>query len=107
MRPNQLYGFRVHGPYEPAHGHRFNANKIVMQHGHVEVPVKLLGIEGDAPYTVHDLLSGTDYVWAGPRAYVRLDPGIRQAHILRIEIHPDAKARPDDHDPATTTDAAH
>jgi glycogen operon protein len=29
-RPNQLYGYRVHGPYEPAHGHRFNPNKVVM-----------------------------------------------------------------------------
>jgi len=29
-RPNQLYGYRVHGPYDPAAGHRFNANKIVM-----------------------------------------------------------------------------
>jgi glycogen operon protein len=30
IRPNQLYGYRVHGPYEPAAGHRFNPNKIVM-----------------------------------------------------------------------------
>jgi isoamylase len=29
-RPNQLYGYRVHGPYEPQHGHRFNPNKLVM-----------------------------------------------------------------------------
>jgi isoamylase len=29
-RPNQLYGYRVHGPYEPGHGHRFNPNKVVM-----------------------------------------------------------------------------
>jgi isoamylase len=29
-RPNQLYGYRVHGPYEPAAGHRFNPHKIVM-----------------------------------------------------------------------------
>jgi glycogen operon protein len=29
-RPNQLYGYRVHGPYEPAAGHRFNPNKVVM-----------------------------------------------------------------------------
>jgi isoamylase len=29
-RPNQLYGYRVHGPYEPAAGQRFNPNKIVM-----------------------------------------------------------------------------
>src|SRR4051795_8383216 len=30
VRPGQLYGYRVHGPYEPHHGHRFNPNKIVM-----------------------------------------------------------------------------
>src|SRR4029450_2879084 len=29
-RPNQLYGYRVHGPYEPSNGHRFNPNKVVM-----------------------------------------------------------------------------
>ena len=30
IRPNQLYGYRVHGPYEPGQGHRFNPNKVVM-----------------------------------------------------------------------------
>jgi isoamylase len=30
IRPGQLYGYRVSGPYEPAHGHRFNANKVVL-----------------------------------------------------------------------------
>ena len=30
IRPNQLYGYRVHGPYEPQNGHRFNPNKVVM-----------------------------------------------------------------------------
>jgi isoamylase len=28
--PGQLYGYRVHGPYEPKEGHRFNANKVVL-----------------------------------------------------------------------------
>jgi glycogen operon protein len=28
--PGQLYGYRVHGLYEPARGHRFNPNKIVL-----------------------------------------------------------------------------
>ncbi len=28
--PGQLYGYRIHGPYEPAKGHRFNANKVVL-----------------------------------------------------------------------------
>jgi len=30
VRPGQLYGFRVHGPYEPENGHRFNPNKVVL-----------------------------------------------------------------------------
>src|SRR3954447_3285591 len=29
-RPEQLYGYRVHGPFEPAQGHRFNPNKILL-----------------------------------------------------------------------------
>lgn len=29
-RPGQLYGYRVHGPYEPAAGHRFNPNKLLL-----------------------------------------------------------------------------
>src|SRR6266851_1429718 len=30
VRPGQLYGYRVHGPYAPASGHRFNPHKIVL-----------------------------------------------------------------------------
>jgi isoamylase len=30
MEPGQLYGYRVHGPYDPDHGHRFNPNKVVL-----------------------------------------------------------------------------
>ena len=29
-RPGQLYGYRVHGPYEPKAGHRFNPNKLLL-----------------------------------------------------------------------------
>ena len=29
-RPGLLYGYRVHGPYQPEHGHRFNANKLLL-----------------------------------------------------------------------------
>ncbi len=29
VRPGQLYGYRVHGPYDPAAGHRFNPNKVL------------------------------------------------------------------------------
>jgi isoamylase len=29
VRPGQRYGFRVHGPWDPAHGHRFNPAKLL------------------------------------------------------------------------------
>jgi isoamylase len=29
-RPGTLYGYRVDGPYDPAHGHRFNAHKLLL-----------------------------------------------------------------------------
>ncbi|MGE5441648.1 MAG: glycogen debranching protein GlgX [Bacteroidota bacterium] len=30
VRPGQLYGYRVYGPYEPNRGHRFNPNKLLI-----------------------------------------------------------------------------
>lgn len=30
VMPGQLYGYRVHGPYEPEKGHRFNPNKLLL-----------------------------------------------------------------------------
>jgi glycogen operon protein len=29
-RPGMLYGYRVHGPYRPEEGHRFNPNKLLL-----------------------------------------------------------------------------
>jgi isoamylase len=28
--PGQLYGYRLHGPFDPSKGHRFNPNKVVL-----------------------------------------------------------------------------
>src|SRR5215216_2098503 len=30
LKPGQLYGFRVSGPYQPGNGHRFNNNKLLL-----------------------------------------------------------------------------
>ncbi|MGQ2969845.1 MAG: glycogen debranching protein GlgX [Allorhizobium sp.] len=30
VKPGQLYGYRVHGPYDPENGHRFNPNKLLL-----------------------------------------------------------------------------
>src|SRR5579871_1258261 len=29
-RPGTIYGYRVHGPYEPDNGHRFNPHKLLL-----------------------------------------------------------------------------
>lgn len=30
LKPGQLYGYRVHGPYDPENGYRFNPNKLLV-----------------------------------------------------------------------------
>ncbi len=30
LQPGQTYGYRVHGPYEPTRGHRFNPHKVLL-----------------------------------------------------------------------------
>ena len=30
VRPGQYYGYRVHGPYDPTEGHRFNPAKLLI-----------------------------------------------------------------------------
>jgi len=48
-RPGTVYGYRVHGPYEPAAGHRFNPNKLLIDPyarqmvGHIEWNPALFG----------------------------------------------------------------
>jgi isoamylase len=49
LGPGQRYGFRVHGPYDPARGHRFNANKLLIDpyaraiDGHVRWNERIFG----------------------------------------------------------------
>src|SRR5918997_6308662 len=54
VRPGQLYGYRVHGPYEPRHGHRFNPHKLLLDpyakqiHGEVRWSDVLFGYRAGA-----------------------------------------------------------
>lgn len=41
VRPGQLYGYRVHGPYAPEAGHRFNPNKLLLDPYALEVKGEL------------------------------------------------------------------
>ena len=50
----------------------------------IDVPIHDLGIAPDAPYRMHELLSGATFEWRGPRGYVDLDPRIAPAQIFRL-----------------------
>jgi starch synthase (maltosyl-transferring) len=45
-----------------------------------------LGMNWDAGFTAHDLLTGAEYQW-GQRNYVRLDPHAQPAHIFAVNPH--------------------
>jgi isoamylase len=54
-RPNLLYGYRVYGPFDPANGHRFNPNKLLIDpyakslHGRVRWSDALFGYRVGSP----------------------------------------------------------
>jgi starch synthase (maltosyl-transferring) len=52
------------------------------QEGVTVVPAEL----GLPPaFTFHDLLTDERFQWRIGRNYVRLEPGVRQAHLARVE----------------------
>ncbi|HEU6452923.1 MAG TPA: alpha-1,4-glucan--maltose-1-phosphate maltosyltransferase [Gemmatimonadaceae bacterium] len=50
----------------------------------VHVPLDLLRLDPSSPYVVEDLLTGARFTWRGERNYVRLDPAVQVAHVLRV-----------------------
>ena len=107
-RPGTVYGYRVHGPYEPAAGHRFNPNKLLIDPyarqmvGHVEWNPALFGhkIEtGDdltfderdsAPYTMKASVIDTAFTWGNRRRRIPWEnTTIYEAHVRGLtKRHP-------------------
>jgi starch synthase (maltosyl-transferring) len=54
------------------------------QSGWVELPLADFGLDPNEPFLAHDLLGDERYTWTGAWNYVRLDPGVLPAHILKI-----------------------
>ncbi len=59
LKPGQLYGYRVTGPYDPANGHRYNPNKLI-----IDPYTKAIAstVEWDDALFGYDLASGDDRV---------------------------------------------
>lgn len=55
-----------------------------VQSGWLDLDLAALGLSADRPYQVHDLLADARFLWNGSRNFVRLDPSVSPAHVLRI-----------------------
>ncbi|HWV57327.1 MAG TPA: alpha-amylase family glycosyl hydrolase, partial [Longimicrobiales bacterium] len=53
--------------------------------GWVELPLETLGLPGDRPYRMHDLLTDRHYLWQGRWNYVQLGFQAPPAHVFRVE----------------------
>ena len=64
-----------------------NLDPHYTQSGYVTLPLDELEIPVDRGYEAEDLLTGSRYLWHGPRNYVELNPARMSGHILKIHRH--------------------
>lgn len=61
-----------------------NTDPYNTQWAHINLDLAALGITGDQPFQVHDLLSNDRYQWQGNWNVVGLDPGSNPAHVFLV-----------------------
>jgi isoamylase len=91
VRPDQLYGYRVHGPYDPAAGHRFNPNKLL-----IDPYAKAL--IGQVRWS--DVVFG--YRVGSPREDLAFDRRDSARHVPKCRVVETAFTWNDDHQPHTS-----
>lgn len=112
LRPGTRYGLRAHGPYDPARGHRFNANKLLLDpyarqiDGKLRWSKALMGYHvgaaaGDLSFSTSDsafampkgvVLGDDDFDWQGdtPPRHRSTDALIYEAHVKGLTaLHPE------------------
>ena len=114
LGPGQLYGYRVHGPYDPRRGHRFNPHKLLIDpyarqiFGRIRWHDALFGYRmgaqrGDltldrrdsAPMMPKCVVEDPSHHWGDdrPPRHRRADTIIYEAHVKGLtELHPDVPA---------------
>jgi len=115
MRPGQLYGYRVDGPYAPRDGHRFNPNKLLIDPyarrltGHPDWDDALFGFtigapEADLSFDTRDsarfmpkcVVEDPDFAW-GPTGAPDTpisESVIYEAHVKGLTaLHPKVKEK--------------
>jgi isoamylase len=114
IHPGQLYGYRVNGPYEPRHGHRFNPHKLLIDpyarllHGRIRWHDALFGYRfgahrsdltpdrrDSAPMMPKCVVEDPSYPWGDDRPPRRswIDTTIYEAHVKGLTaLHPEIPA---------------
>ncbi|MFB2553537.1 glycogen debranching protein GlgX [Ensifer soli] len=115
LGPGTVYGYRVHGPYDPGNGHRFNPNKLLLDPYAKQVIGDIvwddalygytIGAEGDdlsfderdsAPFMVKGVVQDPAFDWDGDQAIRRpwTDTVIYETHLRGMTMtHPQVPER--------------
>jgi isoamylase len=108
VQPGQRYGYRVHGPFDPAHGHRCNPNKLLLDpyvkatEGDIDWDQSLFGYnfgdedsrndEDSAQHMMLGVVINPFFDWEGDRrpGTPYTDTLIYEAHVKGMtQLHPD------------------
>ena len=110
IKPGQVYGYRVYGPYKPEEGHRFNPNKLLLDPyakkltGRLIWHKALFGYDWDspqkdlsfstldsAPYVPKSVVTANDFDWGDDKSprYKIEDSIIYETHLKGYtKLHP-------------------
>src|SRR5918996_309451 len=108
-RPGQRYGYRVHGPYDPRRGHRFNPAKLLIDPyaKRIDRPVEWddslfgyrIGAEEEepdqrdsAPYVPKSVVVDPAFVWGGD---ARLRTPLERTVIYEVHVKGFTKLNPE------------
>ena len=61
-----------------------NLDPYAVHEDTIYLDMEALDLTPDAPYAVHDELTGSAWIWYGPSQYVRLDPAVQPGHVLHL-----------------------
>ncbi|MGE3910625.1 MAG: glycogen debranching protein GlgX, partial [Chloroflexota bacterium] len=91
VRPGDLYAYRVHGPWKPLDGHRFNPNKLLLDPyalalaGGLDWTAPIFGYQRTADEDADLLLDDQDDAWGKPLSVV-VDPAFDWGDDVPPEI---------------------
>jgi isoamylase len=111
VESGQAYGYRIHGPYDPAHGHRFNPSKLLLDpyaravHGDLHWGGPIFGYrigdrradlsysdEDSAPFVPKGLVTDDSFDWEGD-TLLRLP--VHKSIIYEVHVKGFTKRHPD------------